>query len=114
MTAGFSVQRAGTVRGDATLGLVGIDAEDPGKQPIIIALNGVAIYEGLDPLPNDFCCGPSGAGNWGSAEILFPGSLLQSSNTLSVTNLDPSDCTFCPTFVMIDSAQVTYVARDRP
>ena len=111
MTANFDIDGADSVRGDATLRLVGIDAEDIVKKPIRIILNGVIIYDGPDPLPNDFCCGPSGEGNWGTAEFGFSAALLGSSNSVSITNLDDRDCTYCPNFVMVDSAQVSYLAR---
>lgn len=112
MVAGFSIEGAGSVRGEATLRFIGIDAEDPAKKPIRIVINGTVIYEGPDTLPNDFCCGPGGAGNWRSAEFDFPGSLLRSSNLVAITNLTTSDCTYCPNFVMVDSAAVSYIARE--
>lgn len=94
----------------ATLELVGLDGENPVKNMIRIVLNGVTIYEGPNPLPDDFCCGGSGPGNWGSAVIEFPSELLTTTNALSITNLEPNDCTACPKFVMLDRAVLTYPA----
>jgi len=76
-----------------------------------IVLNGVTIYEGPNPLPNDECCGPSGPGTWGSAVFEFPGNLVHLDNSLVVTNLEPADCTTCPKYVMVDNAVLEYRAR---
>ena len=56
------------------------------------------------------CCG-SGPGDWGSAVFNIPRDVLQSENVLTITNLEPSDCTGCPKFVMVDFFVVTYRAR---
>jgi eukaryotic-like serine/threonine-protein kinase len=108
MTAAFALDYAGSPTGRAQLTLVGMDAENPAKQMVAISINGTVIYQGPDPLPNDFCCGPSGPGNWGSATITFPSDLLKHHDTLTVTNLDPGTCTLCPNYVMVDYAELQF------
>jgi hypothetical protein len=73
-----------------------------------VTLNGTTLYEGPNPLPNDFCCGTAGPGNWGTVPFEIPAGLLAASNTLTITNLEPTDCTSCPKFVMLDRAIVDY------
>lgn len=108
MTAVFQAAGGGSAQGTATLSFVGIDDEAPEKNPMRITLNGQVIFSGADPLPNDFCCGSDGPGNWGTATFRFPAILLRGRNTLSITNLDPGDCTYCPNFIMIDTGELTY------
>jgi hypothetical protein len=108
MTANFGLDAPVVAGGRASLELVGLDGENPVKNVIRIVLNGTTLYEGPNPLPDDVCCGASGPGNWGSVAFEFPSELLTTSNTLSITNLQPNDCTSCPKFVMIDQAVVTY------
>jgi hypothetical protein len=110
MSATFTLDRRPLRDGSARLEIVGLDGENPVKNTIRIVLNGTTLYEGPDPLPDDVCCGGSGPGNWGSAAFEFPASLLNSQNTLSITNLEPSDCTSCTKFVMLDYAVVRYPA----
>lgn len=109
MSASFSVQ--GKPTGRAAISVVGLDAEGAPKIPIRLSLNGRVLYQGPDPLPNDFCCGPSGNGNWGTVTISFPASLLKHDNVLTLTNLDPSGRILYPVFVMVDRAQVSYSTR---
>jgi hypothetical protein len=97
--------------GTARLRLVGMDDERPEKNPMRLTLNGQVLYEGPDPLPNDFCCGPTGEGNWGAVIFEFPASLLRDTNELSITNLSTSDCTLCPFYVMVDFGELTYRTR---
>jgi serine/threonine-protein kinase len=111
MTASFQLGHQGLVVGNASLELVGLDAENPIKQPIRIVLNGVTIYEGPNPLPDDTCCGPQGPGNWGSAFFEFSGALVQSDNTLVITNLAASDCTECSKYVMVDYGVLSYTVQ---
>ena len=108
MTATFDLGQTGRATGQATLRIVGLEGSEAGKQRIAIVLNGTTIYEGRDPLPNDFGTGPSGPGNWGSASFEFKASLLQRTNLLSITNLTQADCTTCPDFVLIDYVVVEY------
>lgn len=111
MTASFRLTHEGDVAPRASLEIVGLDGENARKNLIAIVLNGVTIYQGPNPLPNDECCGPSGPGNWGSAVFEVPGDLLRRQNTLSISNLEPTDCTFCPTYVMLDYAELAYRVR---
>lgn len=95
--------------GLATLTIVGIDSEDPPRTPIRISLNGVIVYEGPDPLPNDNRSGPTGPGNWGTYSWqIGPGVIAPGANTLSITNLDPSDKINYPIFFMLDSATISW------
>ena len=72
-------------------------------------VNGTVIYEEPDPLPNDNSKGPGGEGNWGTASLdIPPGVLKEDENTLSITNLDPSDKINYPIFVMLDYAVVSW------
>ena len=111
MAGSFDAEGGNEARGTATLRLVGMDDERPEKNPIRITFNGQPFYEGPDPLPNDFCCGPTGDGNWGAVIFEFPASLLRGTNDISITNLSSSDCTVCPFFVMVDFGELTYRTR---
>jgi serine/threonine-protein kinase len=73
-----------------------------------VALNGVIIYSGPNPLPDDTCCNGRGPGNWGTATFEVPAGLLARENTLAITNLEQNDCTRCPKFVMVDYAELSY------
>ncbi|HUR16976.1 MAG TPA: hypothetical protein VMZ33_06800, partial [Candidatus Limnocylindrales bacterium] len=107
MTASFATPGVDP-SGPATLQLVGLDGENELKNATRIAINGVTIYEGPNPLPNDF--GTGGPGNWGTVTFSIPAGVLGTSNTLTVTNLEDNDCTNCPKYVMIDRAVVDYTA----
>jgi hypothetical protein len=111
MTARFKLKLNGEVGRRASLTLVGLDGENPGKNMMSVTLNGVTIFQGPNPLPNDASPGGDGPGNWGSAAFRVPGSLLQRNNTLSISNLEPSDCTRCPVFVMVDYVELAYRIR---
>jgi hypothetical protein len=111
MTAQFTLDYQGRPAGQATLTIVGLDGDNPAKQPIAISVNGTTIYQGPDPLPNDFCCGPSGAGNWGRATFSFAANIVQRQNTLTITNLGSGTCTQCPTYVMVDYADLSFRVR---
>jgi tRNA A-37 threonylcarbamoyl transferase component Bud32 len=106
MTAPFrlAAQPAGT----ATLTLAGMDSEGAAKTPLRILVNGQTIFNGPDPLPNDYS--PS-AGGWGAANWTFPASVLRpGENTLTIENLSPSSALGIP-FIMIDSAQLRWDAE---
>jgi hypothetical protein len=108
MTAQFELEQTRAAIGQASLTIVGLEGAEPEKQSISIVLNGETIYEGPDPLPNDFSAGPSGPGNWGSATFKFPANILKRNNELTITNLTASDCTLCSDFVLIDYALIKY------
>jgi len=111
MRGSFGAEGGRRAVGTARLRLVGMDDERPEKNPMRLTLNGQVLYEGPDPLPNDFCCGPTGEGNWGAVIFEFPASLLRDTNELSITNLSTSDCTLCPFYVMVDFGELTYRTR---
>jgi hypothetical protein len=111
MTASFRLERRGEIGRRASLVLVGLDGGSPGKSRIAIVLNGVTIYRGRNPLPDDMCCDGSASVEWGRARFRVPGDVLRRRNELSITNLEPSDCTLCPEFVMVDFAELTYRVR---
>lgn len=111
MTARFRLDHEGQVRPRASLEIVGLDGENPRKNRIAVVLNGVTIFEGPNPLPNDDCCGPSGPGNWGSVTFPVAGDILRRNNELSISNLEPGECTLCPNFVMVDYAELDYRVR---
>jgi eukaryotic-like serine/threonine-protein kinase len=107
MSATFNVDNPPA--GPAVLTIVGIDSEDKAKTPMNITLNGVVIYEGPNPLPNDNSSGPNGPGNWGSFTWpIGPGVLQPGANTLSITNLDPSPKINFPIFIMVDYASISW------
>lgn len=110
MTVNFRLRHQGEVTRRAALTIVGLDGANPGKNRMAVVLNGTTIYRGRNPLPNDICC-DDGPGNWGSAVFEFPGALLQRNNTLSITNLEPDDCTRCPVYVMVDYVELAYRFR---
>jgi hypothetical protein len=111
MTARFRLDEVGQFGRRASLEIVGLDGDNPRKNQISIAINGVTIYAGPNPLPNDECCGPSGPGNWGSAVFDVPGEILRRNNSLVISNLEPGDCTQCPNYVMVDYADLEYRVR---
>jgi Polysaccharide lyase family 4, domain III len=107
MTANFDLDSV--PQSQAYLNVAGVDSEDPAKVPIRIIINGAVIYEGPDPLPNDSRSGPGGPGNWGSYTWeIGAGILQQGANSLSITNLDPSDKINYPIFFMLDYATITW------
>jgi hypothetical protein len=92
-----------------TLTIVGVDSEDQAKTPIRISINGIIIYEGPDPLANDSAAGPGGPGNWDSFSWqVNPGVFVGGANTLTISNLSPSDKTNYPLFFMLDYATITW------
>ena len=107
MSAPFSVVGA-LPSGPATLQLIGLDGENEPKNLMRVTINGTTIYEGGNPLPNDFCCGTSGPGNWGTVSFAIPAGVLAANNTLTIVNLESNDCTSCPKYVMLDRAIVDY------
>jgi len=103
MSAPF--QLVGQPTGTATLLLTGMDSEDAAKTPLRLLVNGQVLYDGPDPLPNDFS---PRAGTWGTATWTFPAPLLHpGANTLTIENRSPSSALGIP-FIMIDSAQLTW------
>jgi hypothetical protein len=74
-----------------------------------VTLNDSVLYEGPNPLPNDNNSGPFGEGNWDWASMRIPNKVLrEGENTLTITNLDPSNQINYPIFIMIDQVALTW------
>jgi uncharacterized protein YraI len=109
MHAIFDVQATplGNNAGNVGLGLVGMDSEDSAKTPIRIAINGHTVYQGLDPLPNDFSPYNPEQGNWGEATLTFPASYLKpGANDLEITDLASEGRVGHVPFFLLDYAVV--------
>ena len=107
MSAVFNIREK--PKGPGSLTIVGVDSEDPAKTPLRIVINGNVIYEGPDPLPNDNRNGPEAPGNWGSVDFrIDPKVLQQGENTITFTNLDPSDKINYPIFIMLDYVCISW------
>jgi hypothetical protein len=109
----YSVMRArfpiaGTFAGTATLTVEGMDSEGRTKTPIQIAVNGVAIYDGPNPLPDDDL--PLETGTWASQSWTFDAALLHAGqNEITISNL--AEGAFSrPPFFMLDYAKLDYSA----
>lgn len=95
--------------GDAVLRMVGYDSEGKYKTQVRIDINGSTVYEGDNPLPNDFFPYNPDEGNWGHADITFPAYYLQrGTNEITITNLEPEGDFGQPPFVMLDHATITF------
>jgi hypothetical protein len=104
MRAAFTLQAQPA--GQAALVIEGMDSEDRAKTPIRIALNGIPIYEGDNPLPNDDL--PLETGTWASYELAFDAALLRSGrNELEISNLAPGAFSL-PPFFMLDYAELRF------
>ena len=102
MSASF--QAPAGIAGKATLVIEGMDSEDDVKTPMRISVNGVGLWEGASPFPNDDI--PLETGRWGALTLQFDASLLQpGANTLTITNLAPGGVGR-PPFVAVDYAVV--------
>lgn len=109
MTAKFTVANAPTGAGSLTVR--GLDSEDDPKTAISILVNGTQIYTGGNPLPNDFSYpnNQNGPGNWGVYTFTIPAGILQpGANTVTITNLNPSNKINSPPFFMLDYATVSW------
>ncbi|MDP9350795.1 MAG: protein kinase [Chloroflexota bacterium] len=108
MTAEFRIEGEpkGDAKGNAGLGMVGMDSPGPGKTRIRIRINGKVVYEGDNPLGND--TRDEDTADWTKWSKLFPASYLkQGSNRVTITNLEEvggrSD-----SFFMLDGMVVVY------
>ncbi len=107
MSARFNID--GGRPGAGTFTLRGVDSEGEAKMPIMLVVNDVVIYQGANPLPNDFANAGKGPGNWGIYSWNIPdGALKRGNNTVTLSNLSSSGCTNCPAFVMLDYATVSW------
>jgi uncharacterized protein YgiM (DUF1202 family) len=97
----------GNDAGDAGLGLVGLDSEDSAKTPIRIEVNGHTVYQGPDPLPNDFFPYNPEQGNWGDATLTFLVSYLKrGANDPAITDLAAEGSVRHPPYFLLDYAVV--------
>lgn len=107
MTARFTISKA--PKGPGMLTILGVDSEDDTKTRMRVTLNDSIIFEGPNPLPNDDLSGPLGEGNWGWAGWRIPNKVLrEGENTLTITNLDPSNKINYPIFIMVDLVSLTW------
>ena len=71
--------------------------------------SGTRLRFGDSTRADDSRAGPGGQGNWGAVVFdIPPGALQPGANTLSITNLDPSDKVNYPIFFMLDYAQIVW------
>jgi hypothetical protein len=106
MRARFAI--ADTFAGTVTLTIEGMDSEGRLKTPIQMLVNGVEIYNGPNPLPDDDQ--PLETGTWASQSWFFDAALLQmGQNEISISNLAEGEFSR-PPFFMLDRAEVTYSA----
>lgn len=103
MAATFTVEQV--VPGTATVMIEGMDSEDPAKTPMRVELNGVVLFEGASPFPNDDQ--PLETGRWDAFVLEFDAASLRSgANTLTITNLKQGSRGL-PPFVAVDYAVIT-------
>jgi predicted Ser/Thr protein kinase len=106
----YSTMRAqftadGDLAGTATLTVEGMDSEGRPKTPISIKVNGVEIYNGPNPLPDDDI--PLDTGTWASYSWTFDAALLRvGRNEVSISNLEPGAFSR-PPFFMLDFAELS-------
>jgi tRNA A-37 threonylcarbamoyl transferase component Bud32 len=82
----------------------GMDSEGRAKTTISVAVNGVEIYAGPNPLPDDDL--PLESGTWATHAFQFDGGLLRvGTNEIAITNLEPGAFGL-PPFFMLDYAEL--------
>ncbi|MBC8076080.1 MAG: protein kinase [Chloroflexales bacterium] len=95
-------------KGQAALVIEGMDSEGAPKTPIRISINGVVIYEGNNPLPDDDL--PLDSGTWASHSFSFDAALLRAGgNDVQIDNRAPGAFSL-PPFFMLDYAEIRYSA----
>ncbi len=95
--------------GSATLTIEGMDSEDRIKTPISIQVNGVEIFNGPNPLPDDDH--PLETGTWASYVWSFDAALLRpGQNQIRIANLAEGAFSL-PPFFMLDYADLSYSTR---
>jgi hypothetical protein len=93
-------------RGSASLSIEGMDSEGRPKTQISISVNGVEIYRGPNPLPDDDQ--PLESGTWATYTWSFEAALLTSGrNEIRISNLDEGAFSR-PPFFMLDYARLSY------
>jgi hypothetical protein len=81
-----------------------MDSEDAPKTPLRITVNGVTLFQGPDPLPNDDP--PLATGQWGTLTFRVDAARLHAGgNTLSLANLARGPINR-PPFIALDYAVV--------
>jgi serine/threonine-protein kinase len=105
MRARFDLGGRFRFAGTATLTIEGMDSEGRTKTPIQILVNGVEIYNGPNPLPDDDQ--PLETGTWASQSWTFDATLLHAGqNEISISNL--AEGAFSrPPFFMLDYAELS-------
>lgn len=107
MQAQFQV--SGQPVGTAELRVEGMDSEGSAKTQIQITINGQAIFNGANPLPDDDQ--PLDSGTWNTARWPFSATLLRSGlNEIRVENLSPGQFSR-PPFFMLDYAEISYQSQ---
>jgi hypothetical protein len=102
ITASFSL--AARPRGNPAVVLHGMDSEGPAKTEIVISVNGITIYNGENPLPDDDFVLETGT--WDSASFPFDrGILREGENSITIINRSPGRFGG-PPFIIIDYATI--------
>ncbi len=92
--------------GTAELSVEGMDSEGRAKTPIRITVNGVQIFQGANPLPDDDL--PLESGTWDTATWGFDAALLRpGENRITISNEAPGEFSR-PPFFMLDYAVISY------
>jgi hypothetical protein len=92
--------------GTAALSIEGMDSEGAAKTPIQISINGTAIFNGPNPLPDDDL--PLDSGTWSSYTWRFDAALLRpGTNSITISNLAPGAFSR-PPFFMLDYARISF------
>jgi hypothetical protein len=98
MAATFIVDQAAP--GVARLTIEGMDSEDRAKSPLRIGINGITLFEGASPFPNDDL--PLDTGRWAALPLEFDAASLRPGvNTITITNLSQGTVGL-PPFVALD------------
>jgi serine/threonine protein kinase len=108
-TTAYNSMEATFILLEQPIGLVqlqieGMDSEGTARTMISIEVNGLPIYLGPNPLPDDDL--PLATGTWATATWDFDGTLLHpGQNTIRISNLEPGAFSL-PPFFMLDYADV--------
>lgn len=95
----------------ATLNIEGMDAEGSRKTHISIEINGIEIYNGPNPLPDDDY--QLDTGTWETRSWQFDTALLRmGQNEITISNLSEGNFSLPPWF-MLDYAEITYTLGEK-
>lgn len=90
--------------GPTALTLIGMDSEGPARTEIVIAVNGITIFNGANPLPDDDYRFETGT--WAEHRFPFDPTILRAGeNSVSITNSSPGEFSQ-PPFIIVDYATV--------